>query len=137
MSLKGIAVRGLVDFAEQTYESELLSVLPEKISFDPRTVQIANVPPKTVLNKQNILIMMYSCVPQPSPTTRSFIVAVINANVETLRHLRLSMRAQPTRKPQYVSSTKVQSTWPVDLDFSLTYTQQFERSITGNIVLQL
>ncbi|KHJ81341.1 hypothetical protein OESDEN_18973 [Oesophagostomum dentatum] len=25
----------------------------------------------------------------------------------------------------------------VDLDFSLTYTQQFERSITGNIVLPL
>ncbi|KAK5979360.1 GAT domain-containing protein [Trichostrongylus colubriformis] len=161
-SVSNVSISPLDSLAKSNFESELLSILPEKISFDPRAVQIANVPPKTVLNKQNILIMMYSCVPQqPNPTTRSFIVAVINANVETLRHLRLSMSTANKK-----ASVRLEDKGPmdlagvsplvpvatvymmlcvllldeiheVDLDFSLTYTQQFERSITGNIVLQL
>ncbi|PIO76384.1 hypothetical protein TELCIR_01534 [Teladorsagia circumcincta] len=90
--------------------SELLSILPEKISFDPRAVQIANVPPKTVLNKQNILILMYNCAPQPNPTTRSFIVAVINANVDTLRHLRLSMSTANKK-----ASVRLEDKGPIDL----------------------
>ncbi|XGW32484.1 hypothetical protein V3C99_017213 [Haemonchus contortus] len=160
-SVSNVSISPLDALAKSNFESELLSILPEKISFDPRSVQIACTPPKTVLNKQNILIMLYNCVPQPNPTTRSFIVAIINANVDTLRHLRLSMSTSNKK-----ASVRLEDKGPidlvgvsplapvatvylmlyvllldeiheVDLDFSLTYTQQFERSITGNIVLQL
>ncbi|EYB93175.1 hypothetical protein Y032_0185g1028 [Ancylostoma ceylanicum] len=163
-SVSNVSISPLDSLGRSNFESDLLSILPERISFDPNAVQLANVPPRTVLNKQNIHIFLYSCVPQshhPPSSTRSFIVAIINTNVETLRHLRLTMStankkasvrlqdkgsldlAGVTPKSPVATAYLMLCVLPlddiheVDLDFSLTYTQQFERSITGNIVLPL
>ncbi|WKY17025.1 hypothetical protein Q1695_001556 [Nippostrongylus brasiliensis] len=160
-SVSNVSISPLDALTRSNFESELLSILPEKISFDPKVVQIVNVPPRTVLNKQNIHILMYSCTPQPTPTTRTFVLAIINTNVDALERLRLSMSTANKKV-----SVRLEDKGPldfagvsplapvataylmlcmllldeiheVDLDFSLTYTQQFERSITGNIVIQL
>ncbi|VDL71066.1 unnamed protein product [Nippostrongylus brasiliensis] len=90
-SVSNVSISPLDALTRSNFESELLSILPEKISFDPKVVQIVNVPPRTVLNKQNIHILMYSCTPQPTPTTRTFVLAIINTNVDALERLRLSM----------------------------------------------
>lgn len=158
-SASKVSSSALDALARSNFEVELLSMLPEKITFNPKVVEIANVPPKAVLNNQNILILLYSCSPQLNSTTYSFIVAVINTNVDTLRHLQLRMSTANKK-----ASVRLEDKGPlelaglsplapaptvylmlyvllldemqeVDLDFSLTYTQQFERSITGSIVL--
>lgn len=90
-SASKVSSSALDALARSNFEVELLSMLPEKITFNPKVVEIANVPPKAVLNNQNILILLYSCSPQLNSTTYSFIVAVINTNVDTLRHLQLRM----------------------------------------------
>ncbi|KAK6766342.1 hypothetical protein RB195_025943 [Necator americanus] len=160
-SVSNVSISPLDNLNRSTFEADLLSILPERISFDPNTVQLANVPPRTVLSKQNIHILLYSCVPQLRQSTRSFIVAIINTNVDTLRRFRLMMgtaNKKASVRLEDKGSLELSGVTPkapvptaylmlcvlplddiheVDLDFSLTYTQQFERSITGNIVLPL
>ncbi|KAE9415470.1 hypothetical protein Angca_009277, partial [Angiostrongylus cantonensis] len=157
------ASTNLLDYlAKTTFESNPLPILPERVTFDPKAVQIANSPPTTVLNKQNIIILLYSCLPQQrDQRVRSFIVTIINANVDTLRCLQLKMSTTSKK-----ASVRLEDKGPlelkgmlpiapiatvhlvlyvllldeiheIDLDFSLTYIQQFEYSISGNVVVQL
>ncbi|VDK61192.1 unnamed protein product [Cylicostephanus goldi] len=160
-TVPNVSISPLDSLGRSNFEADLLSILPERISFDPNSVQLANVPPRTVLNKQNILILLYNCVPQAHQSARSFIVAIINTNVEKLRHLRLTMStankkasvrledkgalelAGVTPNSPIATAFLMLCVLPlddiheVDLDFSLTYTLQFERSITGNIIVAL
>ncbi|KAJ1350753.1 gamma adaptin ear containing, arf binding protein, variant 2 [Parelaphostrongylus tenuis] len=161
-SMPNDSINSLDSWVKSSFESSMPSTLPEKVEFDSKAIQIANLPPKTVLNKQDILILLYSCLPQQQHrTVRSFIVTIINTNVDTLRYLQLKMNT--TNKK---ASVRLEDKGPlelngmspiapiatvhlllyvllldeiheIDLDFALTYTKQFEYSISGNVVVQL
>ncbi|KJH40114.1 hypothetical protein DICVIV_13958 [Dictyocaulus viviparus] len=162
-SMSNTSVNPIQSSSRLNIESELLAVLPEKISYDPKTVQLANVPPTTMLNKQNIIILLYSCIPQQqqSCTTRCFIVTILNTNVEALRCLRLTITTTNKKalvrledKGELVLSAVspnapiatvylmlcvllLDDIHEIDLDFSVSYVQQYEKSITGNIIIQV
>ncbi|KHJ83543.1 hypothetical protein OESDEN_16758 [Oesophagostomum dentatum] len=58
-NISNVSISPLDNLGRSSFEADLLSILPERISFDPNAVQLANVPPRTVLNKQNIHIYLY------------------------------------------------------------------------------
>uniref|UniRef100_A0A1I7WWW8 GAE domain-containing protein n=1 Tax=Heterorhabditis bacteriophora TaxID=37862 RepID=A0A1I7WWW8_HETBA len=137
------------------------SILPETISLDPKTVQLAVNPPSAVLDKQNINILLYCSNFLHITGMKTYVLAIFNTHVEACHNIQLimgttnkkvSIRLQsgesfdllgvsPCRPISTVYRTlcilPLGDVKEVDVDFSLSYTQNYDRSITGNFILTL
>ncbi|CAD6193029.1 unnamed protein product [Caenorhabditis auriculariae] len=129
------------------------NIFPETITFDPNQVELDFRDPVVILDKEYIRVVLYWTKLDPKSLIRSFIISASNVHVETLHDVRLTMwttdqkcafdlpgfslahqKSEPTNRMMCV--LPIGEVIEAEIDFSISFTHHFERTITGSFTLK-